>query len=225
MGVQSHYQTLKVPRTATHEEIRRAYHNEARRWHPDRFVSRSDKDREAADEAMRQVNEAWRVLGDPSRRQQFDQSLDEKTRGAAAGPVHRVSTTGGVTRIDPRLLDPEFLHQRRVAQLADREATHSAVLRYVPWVGILGLLVAIFIFTAYQGQNPSTPAPTTLAGPDVGVPANACVRIVQGPQLLEVPCEGVSDGRVVGAYIPGGSCPVGTVREVPLNDELTVCLA
>ena len=64
-----HYQTLEVRRDASAEEIQRAYRNLALRYHPDRNG--------APDAAARMtaINEAWEVLGDGSRRREYDAVL------------------------------------------------------------------------------------------------------------------------------------------------------
>jgi curved DNA-binding protein len=37
---QNHYEVLGVTRRAVHDQIRRAYLDAARRWHPDRFSAK-----------------------------------------------------------------------------------------------------------------------------------------------------------------------------------------
>jgi molecular chaperone DnaJ len=61
-----YYEILGVPREATDAEIKRAFRKLAQEWHP-------DVNREAgADERFKEVNEAYQVLSDPQRRQQYD---------------------------------------------------------------------------------------------------------------------------------------------------------
>jgi hypothetical protein len=220
----TYYQTLKVPRTATHDEIRRAYHAEARRWHPDRFATGIAPEREAAEDAMRRLNEAWRVLGDPGRRAHYDTELDLAVRGPQPPHSAGVRVDSGVARIDPRLLDPEFLHSQRLHHFDTIDRRQSIALRYGPWLALVALVMGIFVFTAYEGADPSQPVPTTYVGPSLGVAPNACVRIIGGPQLIAIPCDGIYDGRIIGAHEAGGSCPAATIREVELSNGLTACL-
>ena len=63
------YEVLGVQPSATDAEIHRAYVRLARRWHPD--VNGGSPE---AEDRMRAVNEAWAVLGDPSRRARHDRA-------------------------------------------------------------------------------------------------------------------------------------------------------
>ena len=56
------YEVLNIPATATRDEIRAAYRDLARRWHPDRFMAGPERD--WANEKMAQINAAYRVCLD-----------------------------------------------------------------------------------------------------------------------------------------------------------------
>lgn len=74
MSEQNHYAVLGVPHDASHHEIQRAYHRKAREVHPDRHAN-DPALVEPATAAMSAVNEAWRVLGDVHRKQEYDSTL------------------------------------------------------------------------------------------------------------------------------------------------------
>ena len=69
------YRVLGVARTATHDEIRAAYRNLARRLHPD--VVQSD----TASARMAAVNRAWATLSDPVKRRAHDDLVSARVAG------------------------------------------------------------------------------------------------------------------------------------------------
>ncbi len=67
MEFKDYYATLGVPKTATNDDIKRAFRKLARQHHPD--VNPGDR---AAEARFKDVNEAHEVLGDPDKRRKYD---------------------------------------------------------------------------------------------------------------------------------------------------------
>ena len=62
-----YYDILGVSKSASAEELKKAYRKQALQWHPDR-----NKSADAA-EKFKEINEAYEVLGNPQKKQTYDQ--------------------------------------------------------------------------------------------------------------------------------------------------------
>ena len=74
-----YYALLKVPRDAPADDVQRAFHRFAAKYHPDKHVAEgaSATKQERANEVYRRGAEAYRVLCDPERRRIYDAGLAE----------------------------------------------------------------------------------------------------------------------------------------------------
>ena len=64
-----YYDILGISKSASADEIKKAYRKQALEWHPDRHKD----DKEAAEKRFKEINEAYQVLSDPQKRAAFDQ--------------------------------------------------------------------------------------------------------------------------------------------------------
>jgi len=75
-----YYEVLEVAKTASAEEIKKAYRKKAIQYHPDK--NPGDK---AAEEKFKEAAEAYEVLSDTNKRQRYDQFGHAGVGGAAGG--------------------------------------------------------------------------------------------------------------------------------------------
>jgi molecular chaperone DnaJ len=116
-GAVTHYEVLGVAPTAATSEVREAYVRLARRHHPDRAGG--------DDEAMRAINDAWSILGDPTRRASYDRGLGRVAEGPPAAAPRATSELDDLladleddTPIGGRVVLPRWLSLVPVAAFA-----------------------------------------------------------------------------------------------------------
>jgi hypothetical protein len=183
----SHYEILGVSPTASTDDIRRAYVQRAREAHPDRHIDAGAVEREAAAKSMREINEAWRVLGDERRRRHYD--------------LERVPDDRFVTRSDGTM-PPEVVY--------DEIDPTTRLIRGLPWMILVAVLFAIFVFTAYAATGG-------------GGATGSCVT-TDGTTITKVQCDAPGARHVVTTVDASQPCPSATERLQPSTGALAYCL-
>ncbi len=72
MSSTDYYKSLGVSKSASKSDIKKAYRKLALKYHPDRAV-KSGMDPKVAEEKFKEISEAYSVLSDETKRQQYDQ--------------------------------------------------------------------------------------------------------------------------------------------------------
>ena len=89
-----YYEVLEVTKTATVEEIKKAYRKKAIQYHPDK--NPGDKE---AEEKFKEAAEAYDVLSNPDKRSRYDQfghAGSKRCSSFASEPVPAAEFTAGV---------------------------------------------------------------------------------------------------------------------------------
>jgi curved DNA-binding protein CbpA len=155
--VLEHYEVLGVTPTASTAEIRTAYFRLAKQLHPDR-QARNDP---VATERFLAVQNAYEVLRDPARREEYDRQLERTSAPAAADGPSAAPVAETTSTPEPYGRRGPTLEQARDARLAYQKAlsllesgdrgralrTMGAVVRAVPdepdYESLLGHLMAL----------------------------------------------------------------------------------
>ncbi|XP_051995752.1 dnaJ homolog subfamily A member 3, mitochondrial-like [Xyrauchen texanus] len=98
---QDFYQILGVSRTATQKDIKKAYYQMAKKYHPD-----TNKDDPQAKEKFAQLAEAYEVLSDEGKRKQYDTYGSAGFDAGQAGAGHQQYWSGGAS------VNPEELFRK-----------------------------------------------------------------------------------------------------------------
>ncbi len=64
MNNKDYYTILGIPRTASEEEIKKAFRKLAHEYHPDKKTGNEEK--------FKEINEAYQILSDPKKRSNYD---------------------------------------------------------------------------------------------------------------------------------------------------------
>lgn len=70
-----YYKILEVDKNATPDEIKKAYRKLALKWHPDKNTS-SEEQKVLAENMFKDIGEAYAILSDERKRNQFDSGVD-----------------------------------------------------------------------------------------------------------------------------------------------------
>ena len=88
MSKKDYYDLLGVEKTASENDIKKAYRKLAMKYHPDKYSNASEKEKKEAEEKFKEVHEAYQVLSDPDKRSKYDRfghAAFENGGGGAGG--------------------------------------------------------------------------------------------------------------------------------------------
>jgi DnaJ-class molecular chaperone len=110
-----HYANLGVLKTATQEEIKKAYRKLAVKYHPDK--TNGDK---SSEEIFKRISDSYTVLNDEKKRAEYDKTLFNTFNG---GSTHNTSRFDDFVR---NFSDPEFRRRSNERGRKSQGKTHPA---------------------------------------------------------------------------------------------------
>jgi toxoflavin biosynthesis protein ToxD len=134
-----YYEILDLPPGATEDQIKAAYRILVQLHHPDRLQQVPASVRAYAEERLKKINEAYRVLGDPERRATYDAARRLRERETsyagfdddeADGPVQDAAWDASRRRTRRRPQTASQAAARAAAQAAYEEWAHKEADRY-----------------------------------------------------------------------------------------------
>lgn len=80
MDDNTYYEILGVSYDATLQEIKKAYRDKGKMYHPDVYIGKSKEEQDRSLEVMKKLNEAYHVLSDLQLREQYYDKLKQENR-------------------------------------------------------------------------------------------------------------------------------------------------
>jgi hypothetical protein len=152
------YALLELAPSASEEDIRRAFRTLAGKYHPDR----SPGDSKAA-LRFKQINAAYQVLGDPDKKQQYDElTMPVEDMALARRPVVTPAPPGP---------EPEIREQRVRRRRSSRRKRRMGL----SWTLLLAAPVALVALSAFRGLSHDTPAEGAVSADGAQPAAHAAV--------------------------------------------------
>ena len=84
------YDRLKIPSDASESQIKRAYIQLSKIWHPDKH---SDEKKEEASQKFKEISEAYQVLSDPQKKEIYDIYYKKGFRGRLLSDIVKKITS------------------------------------------------------------------------------------------------------------------------------------
>ncbi|XP_019611964.1 dnaJ homolog subfamily A member 3, mitochondrial isoform X1 [Rhinolophus sinicus] len=124
LAKEDYYQILGVPRNASQKEIKKAYYQLAKKYHPD-----TNKDDPKAKEKFSQLAEAYEVLSDEVKRKQYDTYGSAGFDPGAGGPRQSYWKAGPT--VDPEELFRKIFGEFSSSSFGDFQSVFSQPQEYI----------------------------------------------------------------------------------------------
>ena len=117
--MKSLYEILGVNSDSGKDEIKKKYRELAKKYHPDRMINASEKEKAEAEKKFREINDAYTILSDDEKRNEYDKMAESKngygknkksrakTEKEDYGDIYEKFTKEGMNSMFGKIFDPE----------------------------------------------------------------------------------------------------------------------
>lgn len=127
----NYYELFGIDSKAGPDEIKRAYYEKLKVWHPDRNAERI----EAAEETTKILNQAYSVLSNPGRRKQYDGMLHYTRAKDFSKILNEKEFWGKIEKASPALMqileDLKDLYRLFIDSVKGRYKLHPALISII----------------------------------------------------------------------------------------------
>ncbi len=143
--MKDYYSLLRVPKSASIEEIRRSYKKLAMMYHPDKNPGNKH-----AEDEFKLINEAYQVLSDPDKKRNYDNLLlyDEFQGTGASSSTHTTYSTG--SRKPP---PPSATNNPKTRYIFDEKYYKSIKISIVIFIVMMGSVIASYQVREYNKRQ------------------------------------------------------------------------
>jgi curved DNA-binding protein CbpA len=171
MASEDFYRILGVSPAASADEVRSAYRELVKRYHPDLFSTSGEKSR--ANEKLQRINEAYAVIGDTKRRREYDEKRSPRP------PTHRPNTASAVRRASGMRKPASPLRWSRSAVRRVPGWWKRAV--SAKWIALLLPVVMLALIAHAVWEKPQAAVAWTLLAATTVEPIEGTARPKAGP--------------------------------------------
>lgn len=117
--MKSLYEILGVNSDSGKDEIKKKYRDLAKKYHPDRMINASEKEKAEAEKKFREINDAYTILSDDGKRNEYDKMVESKNgygknkksrsknEKEDYGDIYEKFTKEGMNSMFGKFFDPE----------------------------------------------------------------------------------------------------------------------
>lgn len=89
----NYYEVLGISKEANDVEIKKAYREMAKKYHPDKYINENENLKKEAEENFKECSDAYEILSDFAKREVYDKGINKSRRMDFGKKVHTRTET------------------------------------------------------------------------------------------------------------------------------------